>query len=209
MQVSHQPPDSHVSVSVPRFLNVGGGSKSIPVPDHYRGWIHLLLDIDPAGNPDVVCDARELAVLEPAIVDAVYCSHNLEHYYQHDVPKVLKGFRHVLKSTGFAEIRVPDLRSVMHRFASGKLDIDDVLYASAAGPISVHDVIYGWGAQIEKSGVDFYAHKTGFTDTALRRRLQDAGFHKVLVAENREAFELCALAFKHEPTPEQLIMFGL
>jgi hypothetical protein len=97
----------------------------------------------------------------------------------------------------------------MGRCASGNLDIDDVLYTSAAGPISVHDVIYGWGAQIEKSGVDFYAHKTGFTEAALRRRLQDAGFHKVLVAENAEAFELCALAFKQEPTPEQLAMFGL
>ena len=142
------------------------------------------------------------------MVDAVYCSHNLEHYYQHDVAKVLKGFLHVLKPTGFAEIRVPDIRSVMHRCISGNLDVDDILYTSAAGPISVHDVIYGWETQIEKSGVDFYAHKTGFTESTLRRRLQDAGFHKVLIAENPEAFELCALAFKQEPAPEQLAMFS-
>ncbi len=209
MDISPRPLISPSSVTVPRFLNVGGGSKSIPVPDYYQGWVHLLLDIDPAGNPDIVCDARELTTLDPAIVDAIYCSHNLEHYYPHDVPKVLQGFRHVLKATGFAEIRVPDLRSVMHRCVDANLDIEDVLYTSAAGPISVHDVIYGWGAQIEKSGVDFYAHKTGFTEATLRRRLQEAGFRKILVAENPDAFELCALSFKQEPSPEQLALFGL
>jgi hypothetical protein len=29
-----------------RVLNVGGGSKVIPVPEHYGGWEHVLLDID-------------------------------------------------------------------------------------------------------------------------------------------------------------------
>jgi hypothetical protein len=192
-----------------RFLNVGGGSKSIPVPGHYDGWVHLLLDIDPAGNPDVVCDARELQMLDTGMVDAVFCSHNLEHYYPHDVGKVLHGFRHVLKDDGFAEIRVPDIRSVMHRCVSANLDVEDVLYTSAAGPITVRDVIYGWGLQIEQSGVDFYAHKTGFTEKSLRRCLEAAGFHKVLIAENADAFELCALAFKGEPTLAQRTLFGM
>src|SRR6266446_7887238 len=40
--------------------------------------------------------------------DAVYCSHNLEHYYRHDGATVLRGFLHVLKPDGFAEIKVPD-----------------------------------------------------------------------------------------------------
>ncbi len=43
------------------------------------------------------------------------------------------------------------------------MDLDDILYSSAAGPITVRDVVYGWGKQIEDSGVDFYAHKTGFS----------------------------------------------
>ncbi len=45
--------------------------------------------------------------------DAVYCSHNLEHYYRHDVPGVLKGFHHVLKDYGFADISVPDIDALM------------------------------------------------------------------------------------------------
>ena len=71
-----------------RVLNVGGASKTIPIPPHYAGWEHLLLDIDPRGEPDIVCDARELTSLPPAQFDAVYCSHNLEHYYRYDGRRV-------------------------------------------------------------------------------------------------------------------------
>ena len=47
-------------------LNVGGGSKSTPIPDYFAGWQHDLLDIDARGAPDIVCDARELATLPGA-----------------------------------------------------------------------------------------------------------------------------------------------
>jgi hypothetical protein len=101
----------------PCILNVGGGSKRIPIPEHYKGWNHLLLDIDAAGRPDVVCDARNLVSLGADKYDAIYCSHNLEHYYKHD-----------LQPSGFAEIRVPDLKAVMERFVAANMDIEDVLY---------------------------------------------------------------------------------
>lgn len=72
-----------------KVLNVGGNSKNIQLPPYYKGFEHLLLDIDSRGKPDIVADARELDKLEHGLVDAVYCSHNLEHYYRHEVPKVL------------------------------------------------------------------------------------------------------------------------
>ena len=56
------------------------------------------------------------------------------------------------------------------------LDIDDVLYQSAAGSIMVLDVLYGYGKEIEQSGEDFFAHKTGFTEKSLLKALQTAGF---------------------------------
>ncbi|MDD1616033.1 MAG: type 11 methyltransferase [Methylococcaceae bacterium NSP1-2] len=84
-----------------KVLNVGGNSKLIPLPPEYEGWDHVLLDIDPKVYPDVLCDARELMGLAGAQYDSVYCSHNLEHYYHHDVKKVLAGFSHVLKADGF------------------------------------------------------------------------------------------------------------
>lgn len=193
----------------PSVLNVGGNSKATPIPAHYAGWNHLLLDIDPAGKPDIVCDARELDRLPAAQFDAVYCSHNLEHYYKHDGVRVLQGFRHVLKPDGFAEIRVPDLRCVMRKFVAADMDLEDALYMSPAGPMTVRDVIYGWAKEIEESGHDFFSHKTGFTPTSLTTALQDAGFPNVYVRVIEEGFEVGALAFKRPPTPEQMKLLGL
>ena len=190
-------------------MNVGGGSKDIPVPEHYGNWRHDLLDIDPIGKPDVACDARELHTLPASQYDAVYCLHNLEHYYRHDGPKVLKGFLHVLKSDGFAEIRVPDMNAVMKRVIASNLDIEDVLYESPSGPISVRDAFYGYAKQIESSGVDFYAHKTGFTTRSLEALLRRSGFSNVYMFVAEEAFEMKAFAFKKEPSSAQRVLLGL
>ena len=51
-----------------KVLNVGGNNKSIALPPHYAGFEHLLLDIDPAGSPDIVCDARELTTDRKSVV---------------------------------------------------------------------------------------------------------------------------------------------
>lgn len=180
-----------------RVLNVGGNSKAIPIPAHYDGWQHILLDVDPKGRPDIVCDARVLTSQTPAAYDSVYCSHNLEHYYRHDVIKVLRGFLHVLKEGGFAYIRVPDMENLMKIVVQRQLDIDDFLYESPAGPITVRDVIYGYGSEIEASGNDFFAHKTGFTQKSLTAVLKDAGFRHVFAETGN--LEVTAIAFKGKP----------
>ncbi len=181
-----------------KVLNVGGNSKVIPLPEHYTGWQHILLDIDPAGKPDIVCDARELISLEARQFDAVYCSHNLEHYYRHDVPKVLKGFLHVLKPDGFAHIRVPDIGMLFKLVAQNNLDIEAVLYQAPGGPVHVYDVLYGWQQQIEKSGNDFFAHKNGFTEKSLVQILRRYGFNWVYHGTGN--LEVAAFAFINEPS---------
>jgi hypothetical protein len=181
-----------------KVLNVGGNSKDIPLPPQYEGWNHVLLDIDPKGNPDVLCDARELINLAESVYDSVYCSHNLEHYYHHDAKKVLAGFSHVLKADGFVFIRVPDMNEVMRTVVEKNLDIEDVLYDCAVGSILVRDVIYGWGTQIERSGCDFFAHKTGFTQKSLISILQSANFP--LIFTSTGSLEITAIAFKMKPT---------
>ena len=180
-----------------KLLNVGGNSKAIPLPPPFAGFEHLLLDIDPRGAPDVLCDARELQSLQAGQFDAVYCSHNLEHYYRHDVPRVLGGFRHILKDSGFAYIRVPDMQEVMKLAVERDLDIDDVLYQSPAGPIMVLDVMYGYTVEIERSGQDFFAHKTGFSQKSLLLALQRAGFTQVYSSTGN--LEITAIAFKTAP----------
>jgi SAM-dependent methyltransferase len=197
-----------MSDSTPRrVLNVGGGTKAIPLPPHYAGWEHLLLDIDPRGAPDVVLDARELATLPPAQFDAVYCSHNLEHYHRHHAVKVLQGFAHILKPEGFAEILVPDLAMLMRTVVERNLDVDDFLYQSPAGPILVRDVIYGYGVEIERSGQDFFAHRTGFSVKSLMGLMQAQGFP--LVFAGTGDLQIRALGFKRRPEPEIAALLNL
>jgi SAM-dependent methyltransferase len=178
----------------PAVLDVGSGSREIPLPLHYAGWRRYLLDVNPATGPDIVLDARELAQLGAARFDGVYCSHNLEHYYAHEVKRILGGFLHVLKPGGFVEIRVPDLAAVARRISQPGNELDDVLYTSPAGPITARDVIYGLERWIEKSGEGFFAHKTGFTQGTLGRALRDAGFADVHWLEALGEFELRAVA---------------
>jgi hypothetical protein len=192
---------------VKKVLNVGGNNKAIPLPPQYAGFQHVLLDIDPKGSPDILSDARRLAGLEASQFDAVYCSHNLEHYYRHDARVILGGFLHVLKMGGFAHIRVPDLHEVMRVTIERGLDIEDVLYQSPEGPITVLDVLYGYGVEIERSGQDFYAHKTGFTQESLLKALQAAGFSRAYTGTG--SLEIEALAFKGMPDPETLRLFNL
>jgi predicted SAM-dependent methyltransferase len=188
-------------------LNVGGYSKVIAIPDCFNGWRHDLLDIDSFGKPDVLCDARELWKLPPRQYDAIYCSHNLEHYYPHDVIKVLKGFRMVLKKGGFAYIMVPDLLEVMKTVVEKGVGFEDILYEAPSGPIIVRDVIYGYQNQIEKSGNDFYAHKTGFTEDSLTKILMQNGFPHVF--SDVDSFEIMALAFMDKPTQQQAQLLNI
>lgn len=183
-----------------KVLNVGGNSKAIPIPEHYDNWLHHLLDIDPKGNPDIVCDARYLEKLISNEYDSVYCSHNLEHYYSHDVLKVLRGFHHILKEDGFVDISVPDIQAVMQYVIQNNMDINDILYQSPAGPIAVKDVIYGFGKQIEHSGEDFFAHKTGFSPKSLLEVLSECGFPITHYAVGD--FEIRVIAFKQPPSKQ-------
>jgi tetratricopeptide (TPR) repeat protein len=180
-----------------RVLNVGGGSKGVALPPHFERWEQLLLDIDPRVGADLVCDARELRdSAEAEAFDAVYCSHNLEHYYRHGVDKVLQGFVHVLKADGFAEIRVPDIGELIKLLARNGLDIEQEIYTSNVGAITAHDMIYGYGPEIEASGQDFYAHKTGFSRDSLLRALHTNGFREIYFAPPLALLELHAFAFK-------------
>ena len=190
-----------------RLLNVGAGPEEVRLPPQYADFEILRLDIDPATSPQVLCDARELGGLAAGQFDAIYCAHNLEHYHKHEVPKVLAGFRHVLKAEGFAHIIVPDIAEVMRLARERSLDLEDVLYTSPAGPITVHDVIYGYGPEIQSSGNDFYAHKTGFSPQSLLKVVEGAGFGKVYHTSGN--YEAHVLAFKSLPDADTRALFGL
>jgi hypothetical protein len=123
------------------------------------------------------------------------------------VPKVLAGFLHVLKDGGFAHVRVPDINEVMRVTIEKGLDIDDVLYQSPSGPIMVLDVLYGYSVEIEQSGQDFYAHKTGFTQKSLLNALYRSGFVKTYGMVGN--LEINALAIKGVPDQATRALFDL
>lgn len=191
-----------------KVINIGGNKKSIPLPREFEGWEHVLLDIDPKVKPDIICDARDLKSLNAKEYDAVYCSHNLEHYFRHDVPKVLTGFSHLLVDGGFVYITVPNLDALMRTVIEKDIDIDDFLYQSEEGPITARDVIYGYGVEIERSGCDYFAHKTGFTPKSLRKILNQCGFPIVYTVKEdlevvytvKEDLEVRAIGLMDEPT---------
>jgi hypothetical protein len=198
---------SYPEPSANKILNVGGNNKKIPIPSCYTGWDHILLDINPGQDVDVVSDARQLDKLAAEQYQVVYCSHNLEHYYHHDAVTVLNGFKHVLKKDGAIHLFVPDMEGLMKTVVEKKLDIDDVLYQSDAGPIMVRDVIYGYGAEIKRTGSDFYAHKTGFTQKSLTLLLTRIGFARIFSRAGDLQIE--AIAFKAAPSQEQLSFYNL
>lgn len=189
-------------------LNVGGNNKNIPIPDYYAGWRHDLLDVDPACKPDICLDARRMATLDAGGYDAVYCSHNLEHFFAHEVALVLAGFAHALADDGFAEIRVPNLEYIFRHMVENEMDIDAVLYTSPAGPITIRDTIYGFAQRIERTGCDFYQHKTGFTPASLRKAVFAAGFHTV-IQQDHSPLDIRVFAFRQEPAEAQKQHLGL
>jgi hypothetical protein len=200
-------PDYNKSKNVKKVLNVGGNNKRIPIPSCFDGWQHELLDIDPTENPDILCDARELWKMPPRQYDAIYCSHNLEHYFAHEVPIVLSGFKLLLKKDGFVYIKVPDLIGLMRMVLDDNLGLDSEVYLSSKGPITALDIIYGHRGQIETSGVDFYAHKTGFSVPLLQEILKSSGFSFGYTIS--EKLEIQTFAFKMQPSEELMELLGI
>ena len=190
-----------------RVLNVGGQSRSIQLPTPYASFEQVLLDLDPTVGANIVLDVRELTSLEPQQFDAVYCSHNLEHVRQHEVPIVLAGFRHVLKPGGLAHIIVPDLQELMLVCVQQGIDLDGLLYESPMGPITPLDVLFGHGGMIAQSGQDFYAHRTGFSSRTLANVVEASGFSPMFCQQGN--LELNLITFNGNPDPELAALFDL
>jgi hypothetical protein len=167
-----------------KVLSVGSGS-SDNLPSEYKGWEIVTLDIDGSCNSDIILDGRELHKLPPDGYDAVFCGHNLEHYYAQEIPVVLDGFLHVLKSGGFAEIQVPDLQVTFRSMLERDLELNDIYYRSPSGPVTFHDTIYGYSKAMAGGNL-FYAHRCGFTVYTLGAAMLNAGFKDVVMTRIRQ-----------------------
>lgn len=171
------------------ILNVGCGYTHVP----YSDIKETRLDIDKNVKPDIILDLRKLKKLPKSKYDAVWSSHVLEHFYEHELPEVIRGIKHVLKSNGILIAMVPDLKALFNEVVSKKMSINDVIYMSGMGPVRPRDMLYGFQPQVATGNV-FYSHKTGFDAKTMQDTLIANGFKKVYMSE--ENLQINAIACK-------------
>lgn len=182
-------------MSAPRTLyNLGSGPRRLfsQLPDAaaFAGWQEVRVDVDAGCLPDIRADLTDL---RPFIGDGaagiIYCSHVIEHFFDHQVPTVLAEFARILHPDGAVLLRLPDLAAVFRGFDEANLERP--LYHSPSGPISALDVLYGHRRSIEDGNI-FMAHRTGFTEESLARRMLAAGFDEVRTVPG-PSVEFCAV----------------
>jgi len=176
---------------MPTVLNVGSGPAGHKLPEGFDGWQELRVDQNPDMEPDIVAPMTAMVMVESESVDAVWCSHSLEHLEAHDTAQALAEFWRVLRFGGDVVVSVPDLTQVAAAILATGLE--EPLYVSPMGPIAALDVLYGHRREI-REGNRHQAHRTGFTARSLSDHLTAAGFSEVQVLV--EFLGLCATAKK-------------
>lgn len=184
------------------FINAGcGSSGKSRLPRFFRKWRQIRVDVDATVKPDLVASIADLSAIPNGSVDAIWCTHCVEHLFAYQVPLALAEFRRVLRANGFACIIVPDLQAISHWIANDQLH--EMIYRSAAGPVTAHDMIWGFGAAIAL-GKTSMAHHCGFTPTLFLECLKEAGFSEIVLRRRSSTLELAGLALqKPSKNPEQ------
>ena len=179
-----------------RFLHVGCGpsrKKNTTIAFASDAWEEVSLDLDEAAEPDILGSVLDLSMIESESFDAIFSSHNIEHVYAYQVPKMLQEFYRVLNMSGFFVVACPNLIPVARLIIEDKLT--EPAYVSPMGPITPQDIVYGHSDSLEK-GNEYMAHKTGFTPKSLNASLQGAGFQSIAMLSRESKLEIWALATK-------------
>ena len=189
------------------FLHVGCGPQNKQKIKGFSGeeWREIRFDIDPDVEPDIIGSMTDMSAVETASVDALFSSHNIEHLFAHEVPLALSEFNRVLAPDGFAVITCPDVTSVCQAVVDGKFL--DPLYESPAGPISAIDILWGHRAAIA-DGNQYMAHKCGFTLSALKGLMFQAGFKSTFGGARPGAFDLWVIGLKTQISNEDAQALG-
>lgn len=88
-------------------LHLGCGNKKL------EGWLNCDLH-----DSDMDMDIRELPFQDES-ADEIMAIHCVEHFYIHDILKVLKDWHRVLKTGGRMTLELPCLDKILQHFADG------------------------------------------------------------------------------------------
>ena len=178
------------------MLNIGAGAdRSVRLSAIFQkpDWKEIRLDIDKGVNPDILGTITNMrGVVSDGSVDAIWCSHTVEHLQAHQIALAFSEIHRVLRPYGFAILTCPDLEAIARLLLSR--GIDSPIYRSGAGPISVQDMLFGHSASIE-AGRLFMCHHTGFTEERLGNVALSAGFSEARVVRGGE-FDLWAILMR-------------
>ena len=132
-------------------------------------WIEegkpIRIDLDPATNPDIVCDARKLPLAD-TFADKIYTSHLLEHFSFRETIAVLREWVRVLKIGGTLEIVVPNLKWASKRILEG---------TEVPGEAERAMYMYYSGQSGDLKTAHDDVHRAGFTAESLRGVLERVG----------------------------------
>jgi ubiquinone/menaquinone biosynthesis C-methylase UbiE len=152
-----------------RVLHVGSGGADLP--EWCGKCDEVKLDINANSNPDIVADMRDMG--EIGKFDIIFSCHVIEHFYEHDLPKVFSEFRRVLNKDGIVIMFVPDLEGIKAT--------SEVVYTSVFGvPVTGLMMIYGMPSEDSL----YMAHHTGFTKDRLEALLREEGFTDISVTKS-------------------------
>ena len=175
-------------------LNIGSGRNSIHQDtDFFAGWCEIRADIAQV-NPDVVTDIRTLENVSDQSVDAIWASHVIEHCHWHEQPMIMNSFRRVLKSQGFAVIKVPDLGALSDHIQHDLLK--PVYHLPNGVGITAIDILYGHRPALDPTCPIYNPamnHRMGFNFKLLQQLIQQHEFNGVI---RRHDFELTAVIWK-------------
>jgi len=164
-----------------KLLSVGSGyvpfDQNPYAEERFQGWSETKLDIDPDTGSDIVNDILNMKDVNNDSFDAVYSQHLLEHLYTHEVEKALTEIHRVLKKGGVIALFLPDFEKIAKAIIEDD-NIERVLYVCNGGVIRVIDMIFGYEQAIE-GGRDKMLHKTAFTKSNVKKKLENAGFVNV------------------------------
>lgn len=132
-------------------LNVGSGGTRI------AGYISI--DIRQEVKPDIVGDIRVIAFPENSI-EAVYCSHTIEHLCYEDAKSVLKKFYVWLEPNGVLYLAVPNYDVICRLFSEHPKDtyLKGLMFGNNRYETDVHRFMWSQNFLIETM------RKIGFLD---------------------------------------------